>query len=46
MKSTSRHIFGKVLSCIERGIFCTNNYEMNAFENLIFGKRCSFFLAS
>ena len=43
LKSTSRHIFEKVLICIERGIFCTDIKEMNMFENFIFGKRCSFF---
>ena len=43
LKSTSRHIFEKVLICIERGIFCTDIKEMNTFENFIFWKRCSFF---
>ena len=46
-KSTSRHIFEKVPICIGRGIFCTNTNEINAFENVIFGKKCvPFLLAS
>ena len=46
LKSTKRHLFfvvEKVLICIERGIFCTDNKEINTFENVIFWKRCSFF---
>ena len=46
LKSTSRHIFEKVLICIDRGIFSTDINQMNTFENFIFGKRCSFLLAS
>ena len=36
MKSNSRHIFEKLLICIERGIYCVNIKEMNIFENFIF----------
>ena len=42
LKSTSRHIFEKVLICIERGLYSVFLKEMNLFDNLIFGKRCSF----
>ena len=42
-KSTSPHIFEKVLICIERGRCSVYFKEMRLFGNFIFWKRCSFF---
>ena len=33
MKSTSRHIFEKVLICIERGMYSVHFKEMSLFKN-------------
>ena len=38
-----RHIFEKVLICIERGMYSVHFKEMNLFKNNIFWKGCSFF---
>ena len=45
-KSTSRHIFEKVIICIERGLFSVYFKEMNLFKILFFEKGVLFLPAS
>ena len=46
MRSTSRHIFEKVLICIERGMYSVHFKEMNLFKKYIFLKKVFFFFTS
>ena len=43
MKSISRHVFEKVLICIEEGLYSVYLKEICVFANFIFGKKVFFF---